>query len=492
MTELVKKNKIVLIYTLLTELVIVIATALELIFGGVSPMVMFGIVSIIITNSIICGTVFKKNQSSENFRYIAIGGFLVVFLLIVFCVETFWIFFIPFPMLSVITIYENKKIVIVAGAVFNIINFIGLCRHMYELYRTNRTLYNGWISLTVVLIMLAYTLSIIVTTAWIKEENTNKLKEVEIQQEKSKTLAREVIDIGNTIKEYAYNSEDIINELDVSTDNALNIFDHIIKGNTANFELVEKQGEMTSNIRNMLKNVENEVEYADVMTHKSSEKIEESYVSVDDLKDKSKIIIRSNEELLNSIEYFIDSIKKIKVLLGGISEISEQTEMLALNASIESARAGEAGKGFVHVSNQISNLADNTSNLTSDINSVVERLENSALRAKVVAMDVFNNVNEENNILETTYNDLKDMNSSLHNLSQNIKAVYGRVGNIVDFSEKIEGEARELYAASVDAMYKTNDTVSLNQDNKTKTKNSKDLINNLIVLTDKMDKFIKA
>ena len=100
MTELVKKNKIVLIYTLLTELVIVIATGLELFFGGVAPIVMFGMVSIIITNSIICGLMFRKNKSSENFRYIAIGGFLVVFLLTVFCVETFWIFFIPFIRVS--------------------------------------------------------------------------------------------------------------------------------------------------------------------------------------------------------------------------------------------------------------------------------------------------------------------------------------------------------------------------------------------------------
>jgi methyl-accepting chemotaxis protein len=363
---------------------------------------------------------------------------------------------------------------------------------MYELYRNNRTLYNGWISLTVVIIMFAYTLSIIVTTVWIKEENTKKLKEVEIQQEKSKTLAREVINIGNKIKEYAYNSDEIINELDVSTDNALNIFDDIIKGNSDNFMLVEKQGEMTCNIKDMLKSVENEVENADIMTSKSSKRIEDSYASVDNLKDKSKVIIKNNEELITSIGYFIDSIKKIKTLLGGIAEISEQTEMLALNASIESARAGEAGKGFVHVSNAISSLADNTSNLTSDINAVVERLENSALRARLVAMDVFNNVNEENDIIETTYKDLHDMNSSLRNLSHNIKAVYGSVGNIVDFSEKIESEARELYAASADVTYKTNDTVSLNQDNKQKTKKSKELINNLILLTDKMDAFIKG
>ena len=55
-----------------------------------------------------------------------------------------------------------------------------------------------------------------------------------------------------------------------------------------------------------------------------------------------------------------DAVQEIGATLNLISEISESTNLLALNASIEAARAGEAGKGFAVVATEVGNLANNT------------------------------------------------------------------------------------------------------------------------------------
>ena len=63
-------------------------------------------------------------------------------------------------------------------------------------------------------------------------------------------------------------------------------------------------------------------------------------------------------------------VKNINVLTESILQITEQTNLLSLNAAIEAARAGEAGKGFAVVANEIRNLAEDSRNAANKIQSM--------------------------------------------------------------------------------------------------------------------------
>jgi methyl-accepting chemotaxis protein len=177
--------------------------------------------------------------------------------------------------------------------------------------------------------------------------------------------------------------------------------------------------------------------------------------------------IAASAQAVNQVEERVESIGSV---VGTIQGISEQTNLLALNAAIEAARAGEAGRGFAVVADEVRNLAQRTqqatveiqemiSQLQSSANSAVELMEKSVVEA-ADGVELVTNAGVELDGIVNQVNQINDMNFQ-------IATAAGQQSSVAEEMNQNLTNVRELVEASVVVVTELLETSEMMQNNAT-------------------------
>ncbi|MDP4092013.1 MAG: methyl-accepting chemotaxis protein [Bacillota bacterium] len=181
--------------------------------------------------------------------------------------------------------------------------------------------------------------------------------------------------------------------------------------------------EVVKNAMTLLENVGDTSSEAEMISVESNQIIKRSLTEIYDVVKTVDMIKESTEKTMSCMERLNETSKQIVNILETVENISKQTHLLALNASIESARAGEAGRGFSVVADEIRKLSMNTAESVNNINGLINNVQSEI-------EDMYSVVKENKTVVMSGVETSKSVESNLGNIDSSFKSVMEMIQKI--------------------------------------------------------------
>ncbi len=128
-------------------------------------------------------------------------------------------------------------------------------------------------------------------------------------------------------------------------------------------------------------------------------------------------------ELKTNMEELNAHARSINQIMGVISDIADQTNLLALNAAIEAARAGEAGRGFAVVADEVRKLAEKTMISTQDVGNAIKAIQESTQKSSASAEEAVSRIEEATGFAHESGRALQEILTTAESTADQVNAI---------------------------------------------------------------------
>jgi len=290
----------------------------------------------------------------------------------------------------------------------------------------------GFIGLGLVITLMVFLRKIVIKPINTLEETTNELAsgEGDLTKRLPVKSADEIGHASEGVNDFISKVQSIITDVKDSSDHTTELAASLATSAHVIGKGIEDSAHVTTNATQEAQNIKSIIEDSLNISQstrdnilKANENLEDAKAHVVKLTQDVHQSAEVESELSDRLNNLSTEATQVKDVLTVISDIADQTNLLALNAAIEAARAGEHGRGFAVVADEVRKLAERTQKSLAEINATINTIVQSIIE---VSGDMNKNV-------ETV--------QELTNLSSNVEEMIGSTSDLMNESAEIAEES---------------------------------------------------
>ena len=415
--------------------------------------------------------VYKRNPASENLKRILIYSYAVFYTFTIFTTVSPVAFVYGALVSLFVIVYGEKRLSFgAAGGIF-LLNLIHVIYMAANGMITPQDLPNVEIRIGFTLL---FALFMVMATNVIISNNEAKMKAI-TQEKDSENMIGDIL----TVSEKMTTLEDSVTKTKASMEEVTN-------GTNDTADSVQSQLLKTEEIQQVIERVEHVSDTIESDMDEASKEVAQGKNKIDELISQVETSDEASKKVATELDKLTAYASQMQGIVDIIGNITDQTSLLSLNASIEAARVGEAGKGFAVVASEISALADQTQEATVNIAELIGNISEELTEVVNVVSYLIDNNKLQSIAATETASSFETIASRTQDIHQLTEELTGLVSSLAQSNEAIVDSIQTISAATEEVTAHSSVTLESSEENSSIVVEVGDIVEELQALAERL------